>query len=677
MNSLRSVLFSAALFAAVITSVPSASQQNPDIQSLIDQVPVGASWQDLSGELRAAFAANAAATLARYHREWGLSGLNDKLDRLLKPTDAMRATINRVLGGEFASELPDGFVIDRDVTHDDLKTALLRIYLIRAKQTGSIGWDGTALKEFHYADHEHYRAMRVWSEETQRILQSIDQRRLTPVEQAILRKGQYRLRRHRFDAPHVAAVGDPNLGYLYTRDAASRPFATDTDLLNAYNASMFSEVRSVDRGSLVAFVWNYEAEFDEIYLKEQGMPDKLVTSILKLGNLYKTRTLAHEDQDKRCTLYSATDRAKTWDALTASLISNADGTETMESYAKLYQTVAQRRAAATRELAKATLDAIVPPNSPELDSTTRAAIKRALDAETRPAAILDTLRSELNKHPGGSVAASTLDAALKQQVTVGGGYDSGGAPRKEDEQQILEMWQTIRAYLQREYRGYADDIAARVPDRPILLTALIPSSSYATPDGAVSIGLKSSENKAILYAILLHEIKHAIDFRSGAIVEGAAWEGAAVAVMRGVWPRFIDEAMPGDAVSLAIAKLVTDIFNVRFTAGTDATLQVFLRQSCDASEPDTIDFAKKIIAGYGYDDENALARSKSAHNDSYMLTYDYGLTMYTDLMDYLQAGVGAAPRVDPFLLQACRMPSPKKDEASVKRLKACLAARRN
>ena len=52
-----------------------------------------------------------------------------------------------------------------------------------------------------------------------------------------------------------------------------------------------------------------------------------------------------------------------------------------------------------------------------------------------------------------------------------------------------------------------------------------------------------------------------------------------------------------------------------------------------------------------------------------------GLAMYTDLLSYLQNGVGSTPRVDAYLLQACGMPSPKKNEASIDDLRACIRDR--
>lgn len=519
-----------------------------------------------------------------------MEGLEQKLARLMTPTAEMRRNIDRVLSRELKSELPDGFAFDRDVAHADFKTALLRIYLIVTARRSEMlhddedsrGWDGRPVKELGFLDHEQYKAMRLWSEQTLEILRSLDESLLTAREQGILRKAQFRARQHRFDRPHVAEIGDPYLASFYKLPSAVRPFATDGELLLAYNAAMFSEVRSVDRGTLQSFVYNHGAEFDATTLKDNGMSGRLVTSIMKLGHLFKTRVLAHPDRDNRCTVYSADDRAKTWDAFTARLLSNPDGAETMESYAKRHQTVARHKAAAIRELAQATLIALFPPDSPELDATTRADIMRAIEAEDRPAAVLATMTAAMNKK-GRSLAAQKFEAAIKQQAMLGG-YESGGPLRKDDERQVVEMWQKIRTYLRREYAGYAVDIAALVPDRPTISTELTMNESFASSSG-VTIGLKSRENKATLYSTLLHEVKHLIDYASKAVVEGAASEGAASAAQQMVWPRFIDEAMAGESVSLPVARLLAEIDTIRYMAATDATLQVFLRRSCEGSEP--------------------------------------------------------------------------------------------
>jgi hypothetical protein len=50
--------------------------------------------------------------------------------------------------------------------------------------------------------------------------------------------------------------------------------------------------------------------------------------------------------------------------------------------------------------------------------------------------------------------------------------------------------------------------------------------------------------------------------------------------------------------------------------------------------------------------------------------------MYTDLLSYLQNGVGSTPRVDAYLLQACGMPSPNKNKAAIDDLISCIRDRK-
>ncbi|HEX8833423.1 MAG TPA: hypothetical protein VF719_04445, partial [Abditibacteriaceae bacterium] len=133
---------------------------------------------------------------------------------------------------------------------------------------------------------------------------------------------------------------------------------------------------------------------------------------------------------------------------------------------------------------------------------------------------------------------------------------------------------------------------------------------------------------------------------------------------------------PGDKTDQLIAQLVTAVDNVRITATTDATLKIFLRPK-GSGTPNSFEYAKQIVAGYGYTDEQTLnLRAQRANAGTQYLQYDYGAVMYMDLLAYLQAGVGPTPRVDAFLLQACRMPSPKKNQASIDRLVAQIKARK-
>jgi hypothetical protein len=421
-------------------------------------------------------------------------------------------------------------------------------------------------------------------------------------------------------------------------------------------------------------MYDYESEFNETWLKNQGMSDALTNNVLKIGNLFRTRTQALPEKSTCCTIFSPLQRDAYWDAFTAGQISNADASETMQSYAKLFESIAVQRLGAMQSVGRLTLQRLFPDGSSDLSSAQRMQVADRLLRETRPAMMMDTLLSALDEVTGAPAASLKVKDAIAKQPTVGGSYSPGDPVRDTDKKQILEMWDKIRAFIKREYSGYRVDIATLIPAEPIIVTT---GQNQFTVGGQVNLSLGTAWNLASFSSTLMHEIKHAIDQNSHAAVEGAAWEGAATSIERQVWPIFIEEAMAAQAALLPVARLKTEIDNVRFTATTDATLKIFLRESCGNDEPDTIAYAEKIVQSYGYSDPDFLRlRSRRAHRSSQYLQYDYGLAMYTDLLSYLQNGVGSTPRVDAYLLQACGLPNPKKTAATIADLKACIHDRK-
>jgi hypothetical protein len=278
------------------------SKENPPIEQLLSRVPDGATWQDLPADLRADFQERASSLLVRDREAWGLSGLQQKEDLLLSaPTPAMTENIDRVLSVTFASELPGGFKLARDVENADLRRLLIRIYLTITDDRGYMlynhpdfkGWDGMPVKELQLLDHEHVKAMAVWLRQTEDSLRNIPDSRLNPLERALRAKSYFTTRAGKyFDKPAVAMNGSLGYSGLYKRPMEERPFSSDEALLDAYNASMFTEFREVNLGTLDAFMFDYGDEFDKTALKDKGMSDELANNILKLGNLYRTRTQA-------------------------------------------------------------------------------------------------------------------------------------------------------------------------------------------------------------------------------------------------------------------------------------------------------------------------------------------------------------------------------------------------
>src|SRR5262245_9080991 len=271
--------------------------------------------------------------------------------------------------------------------------------------------------------------------------------------------------------------------------------------------------------------------------------------------------------------------------------------------------------------------------------------------KTLPAMMIDTLLSALDEVTSTAAASNKVRDAFERQPTVGGGYSADQPIRQADKQQILDMWNKIRAFIKREYSGYRVDISALVPPEPIIVPT---GDNQNTLGGKVTLALGTELPLGKFSSTFMHEIKHAIDQNSRRAVEGAAWEGAATSIERQVWPIFIKEVMAGEPAHLAVTILDTEIYNVRFTATTDATLKIVLRDGCGNDEHDTIAYAEEIVRSYGYNDDKVLRlRSRRAHRGAQYLQYDYGLGIYSDLLSFLQGGVGSTPRVDAYLLQAC------------------------
>ena len=537
------------------------------------------------------------------------------------------------------------------------------------------GWDGMPVKELQLLDHQHYMEMGKWQRQTEEGLRKIPDTELTSLEKGLRAKSYFKTRAGKyFDRPHVGLSGSMGYSSLYALPIEQRPFPSDEALLNAYNASMFTDFRDVNMGTLDAFMYDHEREFNREWLNKQGMSETLTDNILKLGRLFRTRVQALPDRGKRCTIYSSSERDAIWDAFTAGQLSNADGSETMQSYAKLFGDIAAQRTAVMQAVGRLTLERLFPDGSPDLTPEQRRRVADKLLLEMRPAMMMDTLLSALDEVTGTPAASMKVKDAIEKQPTVGGGYAPGQPVREADKTQIVDMWNKMRAFIKREYSGYRVDIASLIPAEPIIVTT---GENQFAVGGQVNLSLGTAWNLASLSSTMMHEMKHAIDQSSHAAVEGAAWEGAATSIERQVWPIFIEEAMAGQAALLPVARLKTEVDNVRFTATTDATLKIFLRERCGSDEPDTIAYAEEIVRSYGYSDPGVLRlRSRRAHLSSQYLQYDYGLAMFTDLLSYLQNAVGAAPRVDAYLLQACGMPNPKKDNVSIDDLRACIRDRK-
>ena len=190
----------------------------------------------------------------------------------------MRENIDRVLRVTFSAELPDGFSLQRDVANADLATALVGIYLIQMSERAYVlynhpdysGWDGLKISELPILDDVERKDLAAYATGIETRLRSLDGSQLTPIERTVRDKSLFTTRavKHRGDPP-IGPWGSFELAAMHSWPPEQRPYSADRALLEAYNASMFANFREVNKGTLGAFVYNYETEFDKKVLEEQ------------------------------------------------------------------------------------------------------------------------------------------------------------------------------------------------------------------------------------------------------------------------------------------------------------------------------------------------------------------------------------------------------------------------
>jgi hypothetical protein len=89
---------------------------------------------------------------------------------------------------------------------------------------------------------------------------------LTVVERAIRNKAYFTTRAGKhFDRPALGVSGAPLYSSLYEK----YPFLSDSDLLDAYNVMLITAFREVNVGTMDAFDFDYDAEFNVGWLKAQ------------------------------------------------------------------------------------------------------------------------------------------------------------------------------------------------------------------------------------------------------------------------------------------------------------------------------------------------------------------------------------------------------------------------
>lgn len=671
------------------------------IATILAGVPAGTPWAALSPKKKRQLEHAARTYLARVRHDWGTKGLDEKEARLLDgPSPAMIENYDRIVGWFVASEVPATFKASSDVKSPALAAQLKRLYLAWCATHRDIlpstnpefrDWDGGAVREMLVVDDETLDQQKAFVRDVEAKLVTLQG--LEPQDHAIRNKVLF------FTRQMKRGTTGFNLGaddLHQTGGAATRlyDFATsyradgtgvilkEDDLLQALNAMTFLDQKWTNVGTVDAFQTLLGQFTDPGFLAEVGFDPKtlpVAAHYTTLAKWWGERTSALPDATRRCTVYDKADREALWDGFTATNLYDAEGKTTLESYAASYVSLASANLDGVKRIANAALDAAFPPSGADLTAAQRASVRAAIQATTKPAAMVATVTAALDAATGKPDASKRFSDALGALTVIGGSYAPGDAVSAADKAIVDAMWNDVRAFVKAHYSGYDVDTAALLP--PTVSVTTGGSSFTGTAPGQafanVSIGIGRPWSKASLYATMLHEGKHAIDIASKAPIQGATWEGGGLATEVLVGDRFVAEVMASESTKLPFYALARAVDDVRLTATTDATLKVLLRKSCTANEPTSIDFVKGIIAGYGYDSpDTQLARSRRAHQGTQYLSYELGRVVMIDVVKFLQTEVGPGTVVDPLLLQACNLSTAKPDAASATALKACIARKK-
>jgi hypothetical protein len=248
------------------------------------------------------------------------------------------------------------------------------------------------------------------------------------------------------------------------------------------------------------------------------------------------------------------------------------------------------------------------------------------------------------------------------------------------------MSEEVKNWLRDRYRGYPIDIGA-------LLTRIRVAASTSSNSGTdiatgnVTIGVGTKRTRIEYYSLILHELRHAVNYAwsagapEGATVEsdmGPAMEGSGAAVEALLLEPFLRQTLRNE-LAYRLYVLHYAIRDARFVGTTAATLARYFRRDCSrADDPDTLAFTKAVAMGDGLTDEQADVAALRAHVGTNYFQYIFGgLRMLRDIA-YLQDRIDPPGKqtVDPFVLFACSLNNPRRDVRYVKSLQACMRLRR-
>lgn len=683
------------------------------VQAVLKDIPTTTKWADLPDAVRARLKRLADDRLAAHRARWSAPALAVKLTVLLDcPTPAMTAAIDDFYRKVYDTVVPPTFSL-KDVSAPFVGL-LVRHYLgmiaarrasltYPAGKVANLDWDGVSVFDStRLSDERTATDIGRFSADLLIALRQLNEATLSNLEKALRQHVLFDVRANAAavfdgvgyrgvatDTPCDMVDGDWDIlaGYQLEKQRP-RIFASDDEVLSEANAIYFhnTQLRWLDVGTWASArsFCNYTG--GDFLKKRVGDPasNEVAKGMTLLRNWWIERVSAFTDANKKCTAYSAADRVKVWETFSAAQLFNNDGSSSMGTYRTLLETYVANKRSEYRIAARAALDLVFPDDA-VLTSAQRQQVAAIIASETAFGLIADKVAAALDAAQGsqeGPAVRVWRQAIASNVVRIGGNYNANDPVRPDDEAALKAMFGEVKSWLARRYQGLPIDIAAIVEKLPFEVTTEHGASTFS--GGKIEIGVGTARSKMEYYSWIIHEVRHAVyrywqanapDPSQVKTDDGPVLEGSGVAAEALLLPAFLKHILNNET-GYALYVLDYAIRDARFAGTTDATLQRYFRESCSAPDDlSSIDFAKSIANRYGLTGRLADTAAIRSHADTQYLQYIWGGLQVLDDIAYLQeqVGVGGKRTVDPFVLFACGLNTPRRDAAYVAALKACIA----
>lgn len=686
--------------------VSSDDVRGAGVLELLKPISLDTKWADLPEATRVQLQALADHQLATYRLQWGGQALAVKQTTLLEsPTPQMILAEDRYYRASYRSFLPSTFTL-QDLKAPTLRKALILNYLgvyaaVRAGLTYPNGtlpnfdWDGSfPFDSVRLPDQQTYEEIKAYNRGVVEALSQVDDSSLGELEKKLKEYALFSARSNaegsRGDSygsdyiEQACDIAELNYDILagYEGDRR-RPtiFASDEAVLRDVNALYLNNtpLKWLDVGTRASALSYCMTPQDRIRT-DVGDPatNDVAKGMILLQNWWVERL--NKAAAQSCSIYSSQDRVRIWDAFSADQQFNNDSSSTMETYVIRLKRYKAQKLAHYHELAQIALT-LVFPDEAVLTQAQQRKVVTAIGNRTdfglftkRIAEELDAAQDTVNG-PAAQLWKSTVEHNVEY---IGGNYSFEQSARPDEIEKISKMFEEVMTWVARNYTGYPIDISSLF--KHIRLEVNTKNNAFTDNGTAkISIGVGTSRSTAEYYSWLLHELRHAVmyawiaaapDKSSVRYDEGPALEGSGVAVEDLLLSSFL-KGTAKTPIALALYTLDYGIRDARFAGTTDATLQKYLRSDCDL---DTIEFTKRIAEEYGLVGKLAETVAERAHAGTQYLQYVWGGLHMLDELAYLQMQVDPSEqhRVDPFVLFGCGLNTPRRDEAYIDALRACI-----